>query len=735
MTKGHTFFALAILMALVFILTAPVVVYAADEVPPTPEPGGRITAPGITGVNPDPEPEEGQLSEIDASGSVQQKSVGVLVSSEAPPLMDIAPQTGTANPVLGYSLGVPMRYQESVDVSCGVQALGMAMDFLELGTEQDAPTSEELLSDLSAEGLLQEWGTGVEELAYIARQQGYAGSYSFRDWTLAQLQEQLSQGKPVVVSLGVNGENEPGHFVTVTGVSDDGQWVSYNDPALGKVTVPVSEFLVEWSRQGYAGMVTQREALAAEADPMLPVMGMFSALSALTVIASQQPWRRDVVAKVTAMQDVLADPERLGIGGRRRRRRRPRRRRRRPRRRVRSRPKPRRNRAAAQRRAAAAARRRSAARAAAQRRAAARRRAQEAARRRAREAARRRAAAEAQRREQARRQAALLKARREAEAKRRAAEAEAKRMAALAAKNKAEQEARRKAALEAQRKEQMERQAALLKARREAAAREARLEAEKEAALRRGRERLLAEQKAAAVAKQAEKDRTAALRQQQQAAAAVRFSKLTRNSNAAFNVASGNVPAMEYDACSWQGSRQSTLISKPQSKKTEVPLHLLKYLRPEAWLASQGKYDKIKPPSAATMAKIEDQNRINNNGSNVPSTNPTMGWNPAVAEQTAQLQDEYRERLQAALIAGTNPTQGFNPLAAVINEQNRRNDELKSAANTNENTPEVPVPSIWSNPGGWFQAKLINAGRQNEEVRERLVNASSLSEKSELLNG
>jgi len=107
-------------MALLIVLVVPVVVYAADEGPPTPEPGGRITAPDITGVNPDPEPEEGQLSEIEASGSVQQQSMSVPVSSEAPPLKDISLQTGDASPVLANSLVVPMRHQDSLDASCGV---------------------------------------------------------------------------------------------------------------------------------------------------------------------------------------------------------------------------------------------------------------------------------------------------------------------------------------------------------------------------------------------------------------------------------------------------------------------------------------------------------------------------------------------------------------------------------------------------------------------------------------
>ncbi|MBL7162250.1 MAG: C39 family peptidase [Anaerolineales bacterium] len=601
---------LIVLMALVFMLTVPVVAYAADEVPPTPEPGGRIIAPGITGVNPDPEPEEGQLSEIEASGSVQQQAVGVPVSSEAPPLMDIALNSGNEIPEMASSLGVPMRYQETVDVSCGVQALGMAMDYLALGEGQEAaPKSEELLTALSDGGLLYEWGTGVEELAYLARQQGYAGSYSFHDWTLGQVREQLDQGRPVVVSLGTNGEGEPGHFVTVTGISEDGQWVSYNDPVEGKMTVPVGEFLVEWSWQGYAGMVTQREALATEADPMLPVMGMFSALSALTVMASQQPWRRDVVAKVTAMQDVLADPERVGIGGRRRRRRRPRRRRRRPRRRVRARrprrvPRrpPKRRRVVRSRSRGSATRRRAAARS----RAAAQ--------------ARARAQAKAQRKEQMARQAAMLKAKREAEAKHRAAEA--KRMAALAAKYKAEQEARRKAALEVQRKEQMARQAALLKARREAEA-DARRKASLEAKLKAEREaRLKAAEEAAKKAK------------------------------------------------------------AQQEANSASQVELLRYRR------------------------------------NAPPTQSLADWRQqdvAVADQQVNIRREAETATQVELLRNQRNR----------SQQQRLADWKQQDMAEVTRQQQVSSPSFWSSPTEWLQAKLIKAGRKNENVKEILVSAGN----------
>jgi len=356
-----------VFLSLPALIVVPVSVCAEGAPPPTPVPG-RITPPEIRGVNPHPAPEEGVLSEIETSGSVEQLPVGVTVSTEAPVYLELAPQTSGSIPSVSTALGVPLRFQPAsdIDVSCGVQALGMVMDFQALATGDETPTSAEMLSQLGANGLLYDHGTGVEELAYLARQNGYAGSYSFHNWNLSKLQEELQAGRPVVVSLGINGENTPGHFVTVTGVSEDGQWVSYNDPALGKMTVPAEQFMEEWGHQGHSGMVTQREALATENDPMLPVMGVFSALSALMVLASQQPWRKDIAAKITAMQDVLADPERLGVGGRRRRRpsrRRP------PRRRSPRRSPPRRSprrrsnsRAAARRRAAAqaAARRRAA---------------------------------------------------------------------------------------------------------------------------------------------------------------------------------------------------------------------------------------------------------------------------------------------------------------------------------------------------------------------------------------
>ena len=279
----HNRFLLAFVVLV--LMAMPVFVFAQDEPPPS-EPDGRITAPDITGVNPDPEPEQGELSEIEATGIVQPLDVA------APPTVGISQTGNSQTPNLKNKLAAPLRYQGSDETACGIHALGMAMDFLAQGAQENlAPSSSELLNNLAQAGMFYHWGTGVEELAYLARQYGYAGSYAFHDWTLAKLRAQLQQEHPVVVSLGTHGEGQPGHFVTVTGVSDDGKWISYNDPAQGKVTAAAGQFLADWNRQGNSGMFVARKLAAGSVDPMQKWMGVFSGLSALSVLSSQL-WRQ-----------------------------------------------------------------------------------------------------------------------------------------------------------------------------------------------------------------------------------------------------------------------------------------------------------------------------------------------------------------------------------------------------------------------------------------------------------
>src|SRR3990172_8154497 len=190
-------------------------------------------------VTPAPAWADGSSVEVQQAGDLL--PVGMTVRVLAPTFVVPAPMGAAFE-----TLSVPVRYQDPGDVSCGVQALGMALDAL----PGAAPTSGALLGLLQDNGMMYDFGTGVEELAYAAQSYGYKGSFAFHGASLDQLQAQLATGSPVVVSLGANGAGAPGHFVTVTVISADGRWVAYNDPTLGKQMISASEFERLWGLQG-----------------------------------------------------------------------------------------------------------------------------------------------------------------------------------------------------------------------------------------------------------------------------------------------------------------------------------------------------------------------------------------------------------------------------------------------------------------------------------------------------
>jgi hypothetical protein len=124
----------------------------------------------------------------------------------------------TSHPVTHPELDpihVRLRRQDPSDVSCGIQALGMALEPLEGG----APSDTAMLEFLDSNGYLYDFGTGVEELALAAQAFGYEGSMAFHNWHIEDLRNELDSGHPVVIDLGANRSEQPGHFVTLTGIS------------------------------------------------------------------------------------------------------------------------------------------------------------------------------------------------------------------------------------------------------------------------------------------------------------------------------------------------------------------------------------------------------------------------------------------------------------------------------------------------------------------------------------
>ncbi|NIS83423.1 MAG: SH3 domain-containing protein [Anaerolineales bacterium] len=255
------------------------------------------------------DPPQSQEIEPDSGGGddlVGEAAVpGVLTPVESVPLpffVEPAPfSPETERPPDFETLEVPVRYQNPSDVSCGIQALGMAME----GFDGATPTYNAILGFLQGERMMYEFGTGVEELAFAAQSFGYKGSQSFHGATLESLLKEITANRPVVVALGTDAGGQPGHFVTVTGFSSDGQWVAFNDPTRGKQVMRVEEFLRLWTLQGNSGVFVRQELSSSTTKDLLPLIATAAALMAAVSTTPQALKRKGIGGRLVEHDGVV----------------------------------------------------------------------------------------------------------------------------------------------------------------------------------------------------------------------------------------------------------------------------------------------------------------------------------------------------------------------------------------------------------------------------------------------
>lgn len=72
-------------------------------------------------------------------------------------------------------------------------------------------------------------------------------AYAFRgDWS--DLERNISQGRPLIVSLAASGRRGPLHYAVVAGIDSQRNFVFLNDPARGKMLrISREGFLAEWN--------------------------------------------------------------------------------------------------------------------------------------------------------------------------------------------------------------------------------------------------------------------------------------------------------------------------------------------------------------------------------------------------------------------------------------------------------------------------------------------------------
>ena len=142
-------------------------------------------------------------------------------------------------------LEVPFVHQ--VKAGCGSAAIAMGMQYWASrqpgldAVAADAGRIDQVLLPGSTKGIQgQALKRYLEEHGFAA----FVFSGEIRD-----LQQHLAKGRPVVVSLGLNGSRAPLHYLVVVGLKDNA--VLVNDPARGKlIGINLQRFLLAWKLAG-----------------------------------------------------------------------------------------------------------------------------------------------------------------------------------------------------------------------------------------------------------------------------------------------------------------------------------------------------------------------------------------------------------------------------------------------------------------------------------------------------
>jgi predicted double-glycine peptidase len=143
----------------------------------------------------------------------------------------------------GVWLDVP--YVKQGEDGCGSAAISMLLQYWNAHGAQvasqraDATAIQKQLYSRKARGI------------YASDMEGYLKDSGFRVFSLDgnwnDLQQQLKQGRPLIVSLQPGNANVPLHYVVVTGIDWQSGAVFINDPARGKLLrIERAEFEKEW---------------------------------------------------------------------------------------------------------------------------------------------------------------------------------------------------------------------------------------------------------------------------------------------------------------------------------------------------------------------------------------------------------------------------------------------------------------------------------------------------------
>ncbi len=140
-------------------------------------------------------------------------------------------------------LNVP--FVKQTEDGCGSAAISMVLQYWNAHGANVAPRRADALAIQSQLYSRKARGIYASDMETYLKESGFRVFPLQGEWK--DLQEQLTQGRPVIVSLQPGNARAPLHYVVVTGIDWQSGAVFVNDPARGKLLrIARSDFEKKW---------------------------------------------------------------------------------------------------------------------------------------------------------------------------------------------------------------------------------------------------------------------------------------------------------------------------------------------------------------------------------------------------------------------------------------------------------------------------------------------------------